>query len=91
MVMKMKTYSNWQLPQFQVSAHEVRIHWNSVELPPRDDDATPQYEASEALCLVADSREDVIAKISASAAENGEPDDFAEALADAWIAHRDAA
>ena len=90
----MKTYSNWLLPQFQVSAHEVRIHWDAEQLPPREDDDTPQWVAAEALCLVADSREEVAAKIRASYIDNGGSADdaqgFAEALADEWLAYRDA-
>ena len=61
----MKTYSGEQLPTYQVSGQELRIHWDAKEVPApsMDDEPRTQWEQNEALCGVADSRGQIISAI----------------------------
>ena len=83
----MKTYSAEQLPTYQVSGQELRIHWDAKEVPaPSMDEPATQWEQNEALCGVADSRGQIISAIIRSvysvdaefAAINNAEDDPAE-------------
>ena len=84
----MKTYSAEQLPTYQVSGQELRIHWDAKEVPAfsMDDEPRTQWEQNEALCGVADSRGQIISAIIRSvysvdaefAAINNAEDDPAE-------------
>lgn len=83
----MKTYSAEQLPTYQVSGQELRIHWDAKEVPaPSMDEPRTQWEQNEALCDVADSRGQIISAIIRSvysvdaefAAINNAEDDPAE-------------
>ena len=79
----MKTYSAEQLPTYQVSGQELRIHWDAKEVPAGEE---TQWEQNEALCGVADSRGQIISAIIRSvysvdaefAAINNAEDDPAE-------------
>jgi len=60
----MKTYSAEQLPTYQVSGQELRIHWDAKEVPaPGMDEPFTQWEQEEALCGVSDSYGQLVAKI----------------------------
>jgi hypothetical protein len=60
----MKTYSSEQLPTYQVSGQDLRIHWDAKEVPaPGMDESAMQWEQEEALCDVADSYGQLVAKI----------------------------
>jgi len=60
----MKTYSSEQLPTYQVSGQELRIHWDAKEVPaPSMGEPAMQWEQNEALCGVADSRGQIISAI----------------------------
>lgn len=61
----MKTYSSEQLPTYQVSGQELRIHWDAKEVPApgMDDEPHTQWEQEEALCNVADSKGQIISSI----------------------------
>lgn len=82
----MKTYSAEQLPTYQVSGQELRIHWDAKEVPSSGDEPATQWEQNEALCGVADSRGQIISAIIRSvysvdaefAAINNAEDDPAE-------------
>lgn len=79
----MKTYSAEQLPTYQVSGQELRIHWDAKEVTAGE---STQWEQNEALCNVADSRGQIISAIIRSvysvdaefAAINNAEDDPAE-------------
>jgi hypothetical protein len=63
----MKTYSSEQLPTYQVSGQELRIHWDAKEVPVFGmDEPQTQWEQQEALCNVSDSRASLIEKIMAT-------------------------
>ncbi len=63
----MKTYSSEQLPTYQVSGQELRIHWDAKEVPAQGmDESSTQWEQQEALCNVSDSRASLIEKIMAT-------------------------
>jgi ATP-dependent protease HslVU (ClpYQ) peptidase subunit len=59
----MKTYSSEQLPTYQVSGQELRIHWDAKEVPVGE---ATQWEQEEALCNVSDSYGLLVAKIIGS-------------------------
>jgi ATP-dependent protease HslVU (ClpYQ) peptidase subunit len=59
----MKTYSAEQLPTYQVSGQELRIHWDAKEVP---DESSTQWEQQEALCNVSDSYGQLVATIIGS-------------------------
>lgn len=60
----MKVQSNEQLPAYQVSGQELRIHWDAQEITADGMDGPVTYwEQSEALCGVADSRGQIISAI----------------------------
>jgi hypothetical protein len=69
----MKVYSGEQLPRFQVSGQELRVHWDAQEVPAPSMDDTPrtQWEQNEALCAVADTRSQLIEKIIGSVHDTG--------------------
>ena len=69
----MKVFSGEQLPKFQVSGQELRIHWGANEVPAPSMDREPrtQWEQYEALCGVADTRNQLIHKIIASVFDVG--------------------
>ena len=64
----MKVYSSEQLPVYQVSGQELRIHWDAQEVPApsMDDEPRTQWEQNEALCHVADGYGQLVAKIIGS-------------------------
>jgi hypothetical protein len=64
----MKVYSSEQLPTYQVSGQELRIHWDRQEVPApsMDDEPRTQWEQEEALCGVHDSYGQLVAKIIGS-------------------------
>lgn len=64
----MKVYSSEQLPAYQVSGQELRIHWDAQEVPApsMDDEPRAQWEQNEALCNVSDSYGQLVAKIIGS-------------------------
>jgi len=63
----MKTYSSEQLPTYQVSGQELRIHWDAKEVPaPGMDELSTQWEQEEALCNVFDNYGQLVAKIIGS-------------------------
>lgn len=61
----MKTYSNTQLPTYQTSGQELRIHWNAQQVPVAGINNTGalQWEQNEAVCGVNDSYDQIVAKI----------------------------
>lgn len=60
----MKTYSSEQLPTYQVSGQELRIHWDAKEVPaPGMDETATQWVQEEALCGVSDSYGQLVSKI----------------------------
>ena len=61
----MKVYSGNQLPTYQVSGRELRIHWDAKEVPMFSMDGEPitQWEQNEALCLASDSYGVLVGKI----------------------------
>jgi hypothetical protein len=61
----MKVYSSEQLPTYQVSGQELRIHWDAQEVPApsMDDEPRTQWEQEEALCGVADNYGQLVSKI----------------------------
>jgi ATP-dependent protease HslVU (ClpYQ) peptidase subunit len=61
----MKSYSAEQLPAYQVSGQELRIHWDAKEVPGMDESST-QWEQQEALCNVSDSYGQLVATIIGS-------------------------
>jgi hypothetical protein len=63
----MKTYSAEQLPTYQVSGQELRIHWDAKEVPVFGmDEPQTQWEQQEALCNVSDSYGQLVATIIGS-------------------------
>ena len=64
----MKTYSQTQPQDYDISGNEVRIHWDIQEQTIEDMDGQPktQWVANEAVVMVHDSREAMIEKIIAS-------------------------
>jgi len=64
----MKVYSSEQLPVYQVSGQELRIHWDAQEVSTSgmDDEPRTQWEQNEALCNVSDSYGQLVAKIIGS-------------------------
>lgn len=64
----MKVYSSEQLPTYQVSGQELRIHWDAQEVPApsMDDEPRTQWEQNEALCNVSDSYGQLVSKIIGS-------------------------
>jgi hypothetical protein len=56
----MKTYSGEQLPKFQVSGTELRIHWDAKEV---ESPNGTQWEQEEAVCHVQDPYGTLVAKI----------------------------
>jgi hypothetical protein len=69
----MKVYSQEQLPKFQVSGSELRVHWGAKQVPVSsiDGDQGLQWEQNEALCNVNETRSDMIEKIIASVYTTG--------------------
>lgn len=60
----MKVYSSEQLPTYQVSGQELRIHWDAKEVPVSGmNGPSTQWEQEEALCAVADAYGQLVAKI----------------------------
>lgn len=61
----MKVYSSEQLPTYQVSGQDLRINWDAKEVPAPslDDEPRTQWEQEQALCNVADSYGQLVAKI----------------------------
>jgi ATP-dependent protease HslVU (ClpYQ) peptidase subunit len=59
----MKSYSAEQLPTYQVSGQELRIHWDAKEVP---GESSTQWEQQEALCNVSDSYGQLVATIIGS-------------------------
>jgi hypothetical protein len=68
-----KVYSGEQLPTYQVSGQELRIHWDAKEVPApsMDDEPRMQWEQEEALCRVADGRGALIQLIIAAVYDTG--------------------
>lgn len=58
----MKVYSGEQLPTYQVSGQELRIHWDAKETASEGIKGS-QWEQNEVLCGVADSRGQIISAI----------------------------
>lgn len=90
----MKVYSgeDFKLPEYQVSGHEVRIHWDAQLIEFDDMDGTPrkQWLQYEALCHVDDSYEQLFAKIMHASKVMPEADQAgfetrAAQLANGWI------
>lgn len=63
----MKVFAGREFQVYEVSGREVRIHWN-IEQFTREgmDGPEVQWMADEAVCLVSDSRDQMIEKIIAS-------------------------
>ena len=59
----MKTYSNEQPNIYDVSGHELRIHFDMQEIATEDG---TQWQAEEVLCHVKDTRNQIIEKIIAT-------------------------
>ena len=59
------TFSSDQLPAYQPSGQELRIHWDAEEVPMPSMDDTPrtQWRQKEALCNIADDYGTLVAKI----------------------------
>lgn len=63
----MKVFSNTQLPTYQVSGQDLRIHWDAQEVPaPSIGEPRMQWEQNEALCQVSDNYGQLVAKIIGS-------------------------
>lgn len=60
----MKVYSDIELETYQVSGHELRIHWDQKQVERPDGEMT--WESNEALCNVYDNRAALIQKIIGS-------------------------
>lgn len=60
----MKVYSDNALETYQVSGHELRIHWNQRQVQRHDGELV--WESNEALCNVYDDRAALIQKIIGS-------------------------
>lgn len=63
-----KVYSQTELPVYQVSGDDLRIHWNSEQKTRTEMDGkiTTYWEANEALCSIFDDRHILIEKIIGS-------------------------
>jgi cobalamin-dependent methionine synthase I len=63
-----KVYSQTELPVYQVSGDDLRIHWNSTQVTKTgiNGETITQWEANEALCSVFDNRHLLIEKIIGS-------------------------
>ena len=60
----MKTYSNTQLPTYQISGQELRIHWDAQEVAaPNIGEPRMQWEQNEAVCGLNDTYDQLVAKI----------------------------
>lgn len=86
-----KVYSQTELPTYQISGDDLRIHWNGIEVTKEDMDGSvvTQWEYSEALCSIFDNRhlliEKIIGSVYSPAAEiatinnqTTKPDEYAE-------------
>lgn len=63
----MKTYSDEQLPTYQVSGQLLLIHWDGQQVPaPSMGEPRMQWEQNEAVCNVSDARRQVISVIIGS-------------------------
>jgi hypothetical protein len=63
----MKVFSNTQLPIYQVSGQELRIHWDAQEVSiPGIGELKIQWEQNEALCQTSDNYGQLVAKIIGS-------------------------
>jgi len=63
----MKTQAGYGIQPYEVSGHEVRIHWNIEQKTRQDMQGDIVYwEANEAVCNINDSRSSLIEKIIAS-------------------------
>ena len=60
----MKVYSDNKLETYQVSGHELRIHWDQQQVERSDSEIA--WESNEALCNVYDDRPTLIQKIIGS-------------------------
>ena len=60
----MKVYSDNELETYQISGHELRIHWDQQQVERPDGEMT--WESNEALCNVYDDRSVLIQKIIGS-------------------------
>lgn len=67
----MKVYSQQELPMYDVSGHELRIHWDSKQVTKQEmnGQTVTQWECNEALCSVFDNRSKLIQKIIGSVYE----------------------
>lgn len=79
----MKSEAGREYAIYEPSGNEIRIHWNITKKYREDMDGTfrDYWETDEALCLIDDDRDTLIAKIKAENADQA----TAEALADGWI------
>lgn len=64
----MKTYADYKFDTYEVSGHELRIHWDIKQVTRTDlaGNNQTQWEANEALCNVKDTRGALIEKIIGS-------------------------
>jgi len=63
----MKTYSDEQLPTYQVSGQLLLIHWNAQQVSaPSMGEPRMQWEQNEAVCNLADDRGQIISAIIGS-------------------------
>jgi len=63
----MKVYSDTQLPTYQVIGQSLLIHWDAQQVPaPSFGEPRTQWEQNEAACDVADSYNQLVAKIIGS-------------------------
>jgi len=78
----MKSEAGREYAIYEPSGNEVRIHWNiSQKTRDMDGQSIIYWETDEALCLVDDDRDTLIAKIM----EEGADKSTAETLADGWV------
>lgn len=84
----MQTHSKYQYQPFEVSGKEVRFHWDVQSYEVEDDpdllvakDNDLHYSAEEALCLVSDSPEVLLNKITAEGCDLVK----AQELVDLWV------
>lgn len=76
----MQTHSKYKYQPFEVSGKEVRFHWD-VQSYEVEDDPDLHYSAEEALCLVSDSPEVLLNKITAEGCDLVK----AQELVDLWV------
>jgi predicted Mrr-cat superfamily restriction endonuclease len=63
----MKVFSDSQLPVYQVIGQTLLVHWDAKEVPaPSMGEPRTQWEQNEAVCDVADSYAQLVAKIITS-------------------------